>query len=53
MLEQLNICHPLPGYIADGDATLLQQELSMIIMYTFADLNMAVRAVLGVLTKIN
>ena len=36
MVSGLNLCTPLPDYLAAGDATLLAQELAMVVMYTFA-----------------
>ena len=35
---KLNLCTPLPPYLAQGDATLFQEELMMVFMYSFADL---------------
>lgn len=42
----LNICEPLPPYLSEGDdddanAQLFRDELNMVFMVTFADLNMA------------
>jgi hypothetical protein len=37
----LNLCTPLPAYLDAGDAHLLQEEVSMVLMYSFANLNMA------------
>ena len=37
----LNLCTPLPPYLEAGDGKLLRDEVSMVFMYTFADLNMA------------
>ena len=34
-----NLCTPLPPYMAT-DASVLAQEVNMVVMYTFADLNM-------------
>ena len=36
-----NLCKPLPDYIASGPDSLLVDELSMVVMYSFANLNMA------------
>lgn len=36
----LNICEPLPDYLDDADDELFMQEILMVFMYTFADLNM-------------
>jgi pimeloyl-ACP methyl ester carboxylesterase len=38
---RLNLCTPLPEYLAQGDGALLRDELSMVVMYSFANLNMA------------
>jgi hypothetical protein len=35
-----NLCTPLPSYLDAGDTELLVEEVSMIVMYTFATLNM-------------
>ena len=35
---KLNLCTPLPPYLAQGDAMLFQEELMMVFMYSFADL---------------
>ena len=37
----LDMCAPLPQYMQDGDAQLLVDEVSMVVSYTFANLNMA------------
>jgi len=37
----LGLCAPLPQYMQDGDAQLLVDEVSMVVSYTFANLNMA------------
>ena len=39
--QGLNMCAPLPQYMQDGDAQLLVDEVSMVVSYTFANLNMA------------
>jgi len=39
--ETLGICDPLPDYLSGGNLELLLEEIDMIIMYTFANLNMA------------
>lgn len=39
-VEALGLCTPLPAYMADDWATFLD-ELSMVVMYSFANLNMA------------
>jgi hypothetical protein len=39
-IDALNICEPLPDYLVDADDELFMQELLMIYMFTFADLNM-------------
>lgn len=36
-----NLCTPLPAYLDAGDAALLAEELNMVFMYSFANLNMA------------
>lgn len=36
----LNLCTPLPQYLQDGGLQLMVDEVSMVISYTFADLNM-------------
>jgi len=35
------LCDPLPPYLASGDLGLLVNEVSMVVAYTFANLNMA------------
>lgn len=40
VLESLWICYGLPDYLIEGDLDLLLQEIDMIVMYTFANLNM-------------
>lgn len=40
MIMRLNLCAPLPDYIAAGDATLLRDELAMVFQYSWANLNM-------------
>lgn len=39
--SNLNLCQPLPQYIAEGSTELMVEEVSMVVMYTFANLNMA------------
>ena len=41
--EALGLCAPLPAYLASPSLSLegFLQELNMVFMYTFADLNMA------------
>ena len=39
LISRLDLCQPLPPYMAAGDATL-RAELQMVFAYTFADLNM-------------
>lgn len=39
-VQALNICEPLPDYLVEADDGLFMEELSMVFMYTFADLNM-------------
>ena len=44
VVEELDICTPLPEYLQGNDAEttkLFYEELDMILMYTFANLNMA------------
>lgn len=36
----LNLCTPLPQYLQDGGLQLMVDEVSMVISYTFAGLNM-------------
>ena len=40
MAAKLNLCAPLPPYIAAGDAPLMRDEIGMVVAYSFADLNM-------------
>jgi pimeloyl-ACP methyl ester carboxylesterase len=40
MVSRLNLCSPLPPYLAAGDAALLAEELSMLFQISFANLNM-------------
>ena len=40
IITGLNLCTPLPPYIETGDGALLRDEINMIVMYSFADLNM-------------
>jgi len=39
-IEALDLCTPLPDYLASADDETFFQELSMVFMYTFAGLNM-------------
>jgi pimeloyl-ACP methyl ester carboxylesterase len=39
-IESLNICEPLPDYLVDADDDFFMQEIQMIFMFTFANLNM-------------
>lgn len=42
-VKELNLCSPLPAYLQGDDAAttkLFFEELTMVVMYTFADLNM-------------
>lgn len=40
IVSGLDLCAPLPPYLDAGSVKLLVEEVSMVIMYTFADLNM-------------
>ena len=39
IVDAMNLCEPLPSYM-DGDLATLKDEVSMVVMYTFAGLNM-------------
>jgi dipeptidyl-peptidase-2 len=39
--EALGLCEPLPAYLEEGSLELFFEEVNMVFMYTFADLNMA------------
>ena len=41
IISGLDLCAPLPPYLAAGSAALLVEEISMVVMYSFANLNMA------------
>ena len=40
VVEKLGICTPLPTYLGKGDEALFQDELMMVMMYSWADQNM-------------
>ena len=40
VVEKLGICTPLPTYLEKGDEALFQDELMMVMMYSWADQNM-------------
>eukprot|EP00472_Partenskyella_glossopodia_P001309 CAMPEP_0197526400 /NCGR_PEP_ID=MMETSP1318-20131121/17701_1 /TAXON_ID=552666 /ORGANISM="Partenskyella glossopodia, Strain RCC365" /LENGTH=417 /DNA_ID=CAMNT_0043080549 /DNA_START=207 /DNA_END=1460 /DNA_ORIENTATION=- len=40
IVKGLGICEPLPKYMEQGDVQLLRDEISMVVSYTFANLNM-------------
>ena len=35
-ISKLNLCQPLPDYIAQGSDQVLREELAMVVMYTCA-----------------
>jgi len=41
LTTNLNLCAPLPAYLASGTDAALAAEVGMVLQYTFADLNMA------------
>eukprot|EP01126_Amoeba_proteus_P027853 TRINITY_DN2756_c0_g1_i20.p1 TRINITY_DN2756_c0_g1~~TRINITY_DN2756_c0_g1_i20.p1 ORF type:complete len:332 (+),score=49.04 TRINITY_DN2756_c0_g1_i20:645-1640(+) len=41
VIKGLNLCLPLPDYLEKGDLELMVDEILMVVMYTFANLNMA------------
>ena len=41
LIREMDLCVPLPMYISRGGVRVLREELSMVLMYTFAGLNMA------------
>ena len=40
IVSSLGLCTPLPAYMDQGDVSVLVNEINMVVMYTFADLNM-------------
>lgn len=40
VVQKLGICTPLPMYLEQGDEALFQDELMMVMMYSWADQNM-------------
>jgi pimeloyl-ACP methyl ester carboxylesterase len=40
LVRELGLCTPLPDYIANGGVETLREEVAMVVMYTFAGLNM-------------
>lgn len=41
VVNKLDLCTPLPMYIVKGGLDVLLEELNMVVMYSFANLNMA------------